>query len=216
MNIDHADYAEIIRLLLNLIRFGVIAEADYDNPRVRVNVGGNITNWRPWAAHRAGDTQTWCPPSVGEQVILFSPEGDFNQSVAFPAIYSDQAKPPSSNPAHHTTKYRDGAVIQYDSDAHALTATLPSGSRAVVKADQVTSDAPDTVCTGNLTVAKNLIVNGMSQLNAGMAVQPGEGGRAATIQGKLTVSDDVVISGMSVTGHKHFVVAVGADSEVPK
>ncbi|PRC90973.1 phage baseplate assembly protein V [Solimicrobium silvestre] len=211
-----SDLSDLLRLILNLIRFGSIAEVDYDAQKVRVLVGKNLTDWRPWATQRAGDTQTWWPPTKGEQVILFSPEGDFNQSILFPAVYSEHAKPPSTNPAHHTTKYPDGAIIQYDHEAHALTAILPSGSSALVKADKVTSDAKETLCTGNLTVAKNLIVNGMSSLNAGMAVLPGTDGAAASIQGKLNVSDDVIAKGISLTGHKHPVIALGADSGVAK
>lgn len=212
----NAHQSDLLRLILNLIRFGSIADVDVDAQKVRVQVGNNMTDWRPWATGRAGDAQTWWPPSKGEQVILFSPEGDFNQSIAFLAAYTDAAKPPSTNPAHHTTKYADGAVIQYDSAAHSLTAILPSGSNATIKADQVTADAPDTICTGNLTVQKNLIVNGMSSLNAGMAVLPGKDGQAASVQGKLNVSDDVTVNGISVTGHKHPVIAVGTDTGVAK
>lgn len=210
------DLSELLRLLLNVIRIGTIADADYAGQRVRVDVGGNVTDWRPWATYRAGDAQTWWPPGIGEQVILLSPEGDLNQAIAFPAIYSNKAKPPSTNPAHHTTQYADGAVIQYDSAAHTLTAILPTGSSATIKADQITADAPDTTCTGNLTVQKNLVVNGMSSLNAGMAVLPGEGGQPASIRGKLNVTDDINVNGISVTGHKHLVIAIGADTGVAK
>lgn len=210
------DFAELLRLILNLIRFGTIADVDFAEPRVRVNVSGNTTDWRPWATLRAGNAQTWFPPSIGEQVILFSPEGDLNQSIAFPAVYSDKAKPPSTDPAHHTTKYVDGAVIQYDSKAHALTAILPDGSSAMIKADQVTADALDTTCTGNLTVQKNLVVNGLSSLNSGLAVLADKDGQPSTIQGKLNVTEDVNVNGISVTGHKHLVIAVGADTGVAK
>jgi phage baseplate assembly protein V len=209
------DYSELLRLILNLIRFGSIAEVDCDAQRVRVNVGGNLTDWRPWLTQRAGNAQTWWPPSKGEQVIVLSPEGDFNQCVVMPAIYSDATQPPSTNPAHHTTKYSDGAVIQYDSDAHALTALLPGGSTAVIQADVVIADAPNTICSGNLIVQKNLIVNGLSSLNAGLAVLPGSDGAPASIQGVLKVSENIIVDGISVTGHTHPVLAVGADTGLP-
>jgi phage baseplate assembly protein V len=206
------DYTELLRLILNLIRFGSIAEVDCDAQRVRVNVGGNLTDWRPWLTARAGDVQTWWPPSVGEQVILLSPEGDFNQSVVIPAVYSNLAKQPSTNSAHHTINYADGAVVQYDNSTHALTATLPGGSTAIVKANTVISDSANTLCTGNLIVQKNLIVNGLSSLNAGLAVLPGNDGAPASIQGSLKVTEDVIVNGISLTAHKHPVHAVGADT----
>lgn len=209
------DYSELLRLILNLIRFGSIAEVDCGTQRVRVNVGENLTDWRPWLTLRAGDAQTWWPPSVGEQVIVLSPEGDFNQCVVMPAIYSDSAQPPSTNPAHHTTNYSDGAVIQYDSDAHALTAILPGGSTAIIEADVVISDAPNTICMGNLIVQKNLIVNGLSSLNAGFDVLPGKDGAPASVQGLLKVTEDVIVDGIGLTGHTHPVLAVGADTGTP-
>lgn len=157
----NAELNELFRLVTNLIRFGTVAEVDYHTQRVRVQTGNNLTDWRPWLTLRAGTTQTWCPPSVGEQVILLSPEGDLMQSVVFPSVYSEQFSTPSNNPSHHTVRYPDGTVVQYDSGIHQLTAVIPNGT-ATVTADQVTSNAPETICTGNLTVQKNLIVNGFS------------------------------------------------------
>jgi len=175
MHCMNAELSELLRLILNLIRIGTIADIDYDLQRVRVKVGDNTTAFRPWGVFRAGDAQTWWPPSMGEQVILLSPEGNFDNAVVWPAVYSDKSPPPSTNPAHHTTRYKDGAVVQYDNVAHALTATLPDGTSVSAVPGKVTSNAEDTLCTGNLTVEKNLTVNGFSALNAGMNVKAGKG-----------------------------------------
>ncbi|MGS0740442.1 phage baseplate assembly protein V [Glaciimonas sp. GG7] len=208
-----ADISELFRLILNLIRLGTIAEIDHDTQRVRVRVGNNLTNWRPWITARAGTAQTWWPPSLGEQIILLSPEGDFENGVILSAVYSDQFAPPSTNPAHHTTRYSDGAIVQYDSATHALTATLPDGTSVTVLPGCVTSNAEDTICTGNLTVEKNLIVNGLSSLNAGMAVSAGaDGGTAAVIKGQLNASGDIVARGISLTGHTHGGIERGGDN----
>ena len=208
------EFNELFRLLLNLIRLGTIAEVDCAAQRVRVTVGNNLTDWRPWVTARAGMTRTWCPPTVGEQVILLSPEGDFMQSVVLPAVYSAPFPAPTTHPAHHATHYPDGAMIHYDSDAHALTAVIPG--TVVVTAERVTSNAPETICTGDLIVQKNLIVNGMSSLNAGVSVQS-ESGVAAVIQGSLVASQDVVARGISLTGHTHGGVQPGGNAtEVPK
>ncbi|MEB0177015.1 phage baseplate assembly protein V [Undibacterium sp. CCC3.4] len=204
-----ADRSELLRLLLNLIRLGRIVECDYAQQRARVLVGKNLTDWRPWLTERAGDTQTWWAPSEGEQVLVLSPEGDFNQSVIVGAIYSDRGAAPSSNPAQHLSHYQDDASISYDWQSHTLSAVLPAGSHAFIKADQVTADAPETTCTGNLTVQKNLIVNGMSMLNAGMAVLPGATGDSARIEGRLTVSADVEVSGISLVAHRHGGIQAG-------
>jgi phage baseplate assembly protein gpV len=82
----------------------------------------------------------------------------------------------------------------------------------------VTSNAEETVCTGNLTVAKNLTVNGFAALNAGMNVQAGkDGGPAAMIQGIMRATVDVIASSISLVKHKHGKVKQGDDeSDGPK
>jgi len=207
-----ADYSELLRLILNLIRFGTIADINHDTQRVRVKVGENVTTWRPWITFRAGDAQTWFPPSMGEQVIVLSPEGDFANAAILPAIYSDKYKSPSTNPAHNTTRYKDGTVVQYDSNAHTLTATLSDGTSVALAPGKVTSNAEDTECTGNLLVQKNLTVNGFAALNAGMNVQAGKvGGPAAVVQGIIQATLDVVAAGISLVKHPHGGVKKGED-----
>jgi phage baseplate assembly protein V len=213
-----ADYSDLLRLILNLIRFGTIADINHDTQRVRVKVGENVTTWRPWITFRAGDAQTWFPPSLGEQVIVLSPEGDFANAAILPAIYSDKYKSPSTNPEHNTTRYKDGTVVQYDSAAHTLTATLSDGTSVTLAPSKVTSNAEDTECTGNLLVQKNLVVNqnltvnGMSALNAGMNVKAAKaGGPAAVVQGIIQATMDVVAAGISLVKHPHGGVKKGED-----
>ncbi|MFJ2988334.1 phage baseplate assembly protein V [Collimonas sp. NPDC087041] len=207
-----ADLSELLRLLLNLIRFGTIADIDYDIQRVRVRVGGNLTTWRPWITLRAGDAQSWFPPSLGEQVIVLSPEGELTNAVILLALYSDKSGPPSTNPAHHTTRYVDGTVVQYDSTTHTLSATLPDGTSITVAPGKVTSNAEDTECTGNLLVQKNLIVNGSAALNGGMNVKAGkEGGPAAMVQGVIQATVDMIANSISLVKHPHGGVKKGDD-----
>lgn len=207
---DHLT-AEINRCLQNLIRLGVVAEVDHDNARARVTSGDLTTGWLPWLTQRAGDAVTWWAPSVGEQVVILSPGGDLAAGVMMSGIYSNAVGAPSASPSIATTHYPDGAVIEYDHASHALSATLPGGSSATVtatsvvaNADQVTSNAPETTCTGNLTVENNLTVNGHSSLNAGLSVSgSGGGGSAAVINGSVQVSDDVTAAGISLIHHVH-------------
>lgn len=212
------DISELLRLILNMIRVGAVIDIDYDAQLVRVQVGKNTPTWRPWAVYRAGDAQTWWPPSLGEQVILLSPEGNFDNAVILPALYSNKFQPPSTNPAHHTTRYKDGAVVQYDSATHALTATLPGGTSVSAVPGTVTSNATETICTGNLTVEKNLTVNGFAALNAGMNVKAGKGGGAAAIvEGVMRATVDVIAKAVSLVSHPHGGVKKGDDdTEGPK
>ena len=164
MHCMNVDLSDLLRLLQNLIRLGTIAEVKGAKARVRLRPT-LATEWLNWAAPRAGSTRTWSAPTMGEQVIVFSPGGDLTRGIIVPALYSQEFDAPESSDSIHTTHYADGAVVQYDHAAHALTANLPGGS-ATITADKVTSNAPSTICTGNLTAMKNLIVNGATALTA--------------------------------------------------
>lgn len=205
----NAAVSELQRLLENLIRFGTILEVKDD--LCRVKSGKLESTWIRWISLRAGNVKTWWQPSIGEQGIMFSPSGDTTAAVVLVGIYSDDNPAPSLDPNLHRTDYPDGAVIDYDFGNHVLKATLPAGSKAIItanditaNADTVTSNAPLTTCTGDLVVEKNLTVNGLSAMNAGMTVKAGAGGGAAAqIQGTLESTDDLIANGISLINHVH-------------
>lgn len=119
--------AELLRLIQNLIRLGTIAEVDHDAARVRVKSGDLLTGWLPWADARAGTTRTWSPPTIGEQVLVFAPGGDTENSVALTALYQTAHPAPSSSADVFHAAMPDGAVFEYDHATHRMTAqTGPS------------------------------------------------------------------------------------------
>ncbi|WP_287031349.1 phage baseplate assembly protein V, partial [Pseudomonas sp. UBA6310] len=83
-------FAELARLIENLVRLGTIAEVQVTPPRVRVQTGTLTTAWLPWLALRAGTAKEWDPPTVGEQVVLLSPSGVLSQGVAVTGLFSDE------------------------------------------------------------------------------------------------------------------------------
>ncbi|PHV52187.1 oxidoreductase [Janthinobacterium sp. BJB301] len=206
----NADLSDLLRLLQNLIRLGTIAEVK--GAKARVRLGPTLTTeWLKWATPRAGSTRTWSAPTVSEQFIVFSPGGDLTRGIILPALYSQEFDAPETSDSIHTTHYPDGAVVQYDHAAHALTATLPGGT-ATITADKVTSNAPSTICTGDLTVMKNLIVNGATALNGGVNAKPGaSGGVAMAVQGTVKASEDVLAGAISLAKHAHGGVKAGGD-----
>ncbi len=134
--------AELARLIENLIRFGTVAEVQVKPPRVRVKSGDITTAWRPWLNLRAGADREWDPPTVGEQVVLFSPSGNLAQGVALTGLFSDQIPANGDREGLHRRTYRDGAVIEYDSIAKHLRATLPGTAEVIAEGDiDVTSNA---------------------------------------------------------------------------
>jgi phage baseplate assembly protein V len=226
-----ADIAELTRLLNNLIRIGTIAEIDYVAVRARVRLGPTLlSDWRPWAAQRAGNAQTWWAPSKGEPIVFLSPGGDLARGVITQSLYSEAAPAPSHSPNVSRTNYPDGAYVQYDHGNHAMEAILPADSSATLTADsitvnastvtanaqKITCNAPDTTCTGDLTVGGNLAVAGSSALNGGANVKAGKSGKAMHVDGVIEATKDVIANGKSGFGHTHDVFGVGAPTSTPK
>ncbi len=172
--------AEILRLLENLIRFGTVAEVRHAPPRVRVKTGELTTTWLPWLAFRAGADQEWDPPTVGEQVLLLSPSGQLANGVAITGLFSDNIPANGDRAGLHRRTYSDGAVIEYDSKSHHLSAVLPAGGTT------------DIVSDGGIHIVGPIT-------HEGDYTQTGN----QTITGLVKVSLDVVAAGISLVQHPH-------------
>ena len=182
------DLAALSRMLENLIRFGVIAAVQMEPPRVKVKTGTLTTAWLPWLALRAGADQEWDPPTVEEQVILFSPSGQLANGVVITGLPSDHIPANGNRAGLHRRTYADGAVIEYDSVAHHLNATLPdSGTTSLVSKGGINIIGP---------------INHLGDYN-----QTGN----QNVVGRVDVSEDVVAAGVSLVNHLTTGVKQGDD-----
>lgn len=137
------DYSvtELERRMANLIRVGTIAEADYDAARVRVRSGKQLSGWLPWMVQRAGPDRTWWAPEIGEQVLVFAPDGEPANGVVLGAIYQAAHPAPENRETIHSVHYQDGTRLSYDREAHHLTITA-QGPITVVATGPVVVQAP--------------------------------------------------------------------------
>jgi phage baseplate assembly protein V len=181
------DYATLARLIENLIRFGIIAAVQMKPPRVRVKTGALTTGWLPWIAPRAGVDREWNPPTVNEQVILFSPSGQLGNGIVLTGLFSDHLPANGDREGLHRRTYRDGTVIEYDSISHHLNATLPKDG------------------TTNLISQGGIHIVGPIT-HEGDYTQTGN----QTITGKITASVDVVAANISLVKHPHGGVISGS------
>lgn len=169
-----ATLQDILRLLRNLIRTGVIVEVDLDDGRCRVQTGGITTDWLQWLTARAGHSRLWWAPSVGEQVLLLAVGGELDTAFVLPGIFSDDFPAPSASADALHIDFPDGAVMEYEPETGALTvsgiktadvtasdsitATVPL---VTVKAEtRITLDSPEVVCTNKLTTATLEVTKG--------------------------------------------------------
>lgn len=186
--------ADLARRVANMIRTGRVAEVDHAGPRVRVQSGELLTEWLPWQTRRAGNTRTWDPPTVGEQVMILSPSGEPAAGIVIPALYCLEHPAPDASPNTHVIQFPDGAIIAYDHASHAFDLTGVATVR--VAADMsITLDSPYTHITGQLEV------DDLITYHSGM-VGEGGGGNAVTITGDF-VHEQGVLSSNGVVLHTH-------------
>lgn len=168
------------RLIGNLMRLGTIESLDLAQGTVRVRVGEIVTGDIPFAAPRAGAVRIWSPPSIGEQVMLFCPEGDVEAGVILGALFCDAHPAPTAD-ASCLIDFPDGTRITYDPAGHKLSIAIGGGGAAEITAP------------GGLTLNADVRING--KLDA---------------TGKITSADDVIGGGKSLKGHKHLQVQPGS------
>ena len=182
------DLAALARLLENLIRFGVIAAVQMEPPRVQVTTGKLTTAWLPWLAGRAGSDREWDAPTVGEQVILLSPSGQLANGIVVTGVFSDHIPANGNRAGLHRRTYADGTVIEYDSVAHHLNATLADGGTT------------NLISKGGINLVGDIT-------HQGDYIQTGN----QTVTGQVQVSIDVIAAGVSLVKHPHGGVKAGGD-----
>ncbi|WP_024554320.1 phage baseplate assembly protein V [Franconibacter helveticus 513] len=183
-------FAELYRLLLNLIRNGVVIEVDSENWLCRVQTGELQTTWLNWLTMRAGRSKTWWRPSVGEQVVLLSIGGDLTTAFVLPAIYSKDNPPPSMSEDAQVTSFPDGGWIEYE----------PESGRYLVKAGaNIVFEAPESI---QLKTSEFVVDADRTRINS-----------EVVINGDVTQSGGSMSSnGVVVHTHKHSGVERGSSN----
>ncbi len=171
--------------LATLIRIGTVTAVDLAAARCRVRYGdpddddpGESPMIR-WLTPRAGQTRVWSPPSVGEQVILLSPDGQIGGAVALCGLVQN-AFPPLGSTLAEAIEFADGARLTYDPEASALTAILPAGATAEIEA------------TGGITLRGPVMIEGDVTIQG-----------AVDVSQTVTAATDVFADGISLVDHIH-------------
>ena len=186
----NAQLTEIMRLITNLIRTGVVTEVDRENWLCRVQTGELVTNWISWLTLRAGNARTWWSPSPGEQVVLLSMGGNLETAFALPAIYSNEFAPPSDSENASVTEHPDGGRFEYEPHSGRW---FVSGIKSMV----IEADDNITLKTGELVVEA-----GRTSINSDVVINGG------VTQGGGAMSSN----GIVVDSHGHTGVKSGGDT----
>jgi len=139
--------SDLYRRMENIVCRGRIAEMDADEARVRVSIGDNLTDWLPWLTLRAGLDRSWAAPSAGEQVLVLSESGDFNNGVVLFGIYQSAHPAPSDDPDENLMEFEDGAKFTYHKGTHAAEVTLPDAGEIMLKVGRSSISVKDDAIT---------------------------------------------------------------------
>lgn len=164
------------RTIGDLLRPGKIESVDLQAGKAVVSFGEQTTPPIDWLMN-VGDTTIWIPPTVGQQVMVLTPEGDAEQAVILNGLPSSMFAPLFLE-LKNAIRFSDGAQVTYDPEASQLDVETP-GKVSITAPGGVTITA-DTRIVGKLDVT----------------------GDISTPQ-KVTGQTDVIFAGRSAVGHKH-------------
>ena len=129
---------EMQRQLSKCLTVGIVSEIK--GHEVRVTIGRNTTPFIPCSTLRAGGIKIYAMPSLGEQVIVLSPGGSYENAIVGHSLFCD---------AYEEPKEGGGDLLL---EAH--------GTTIKVSAEGVTITATKTRIMGDVEVSGEVSVTG--------------------------------------------------------
>lgn len=167
--------------------------APADDPELET---GWMPIWSPWVGNQWG---LYCPPQVGDQVLVLFEEGDVERGVCIGGLFSDVDRPLSGVPSKEFwLVHESGSSLKFTNDGSValnvqkdLTATVAGNATVNVTGD-INSQAANWTHTGPLHVT--------GDINCDQTV---------------TATTDVVGGGKSLKSHTHSGVTTGTGDTGP-
>lgn len=102
--------AELERRESGIMRHGTVAQIDAQKHLVRLKFGDDVNGapfLSPWIPYGqiAGALKVHAPPSVGQQLTMMAPNGDWRQAVAMPLTWSQNNASPSQSANENVITY---------------------------------------------------------------------------------------------------------------
>lgn len=95
----------------NMFREGVVKSVDFEKGLAVVEAHGLETKPVPWL-EQAGAVNEWTPLSVGQRVLLASPNGDPGRAVIMRGGFTDDVRPPHRVGAEKRTMIGECSITQ--------------------------------------------------------------------------------------------------------
>lgn len=116
-----------------MLKFGVVTATDPTTCRVRVQYKDNESvesYWLAVAQRKTFGDRDYHMPDVGEHVACLI-DAHNEEGVVLGAIYSAADPAPVADQDKRHLAFKDGAVFEYDREAHRLTVTMPDGQARI-------------------------------------------------------------------------------------
>ncbi len=157
---------------MNLL-FGTIVEQDLGSQQHKYRVRLATSELSPWITALllfAGSQRHNQALSVNTQVVLVL--SDY-EGIILGAINDVNHPATNDRDTVNRTVFDDGAVLEYDSVKHQLSAVLPAGGSVNLMSDGGITLVGDITLTGKITASGDVVAGGISLINH---IHPGDSG----------------------------------------
>jgi phage baseplate assembly protein V len=157
--------AEYERRMDNMVRHGKVTDVDTKKHLARIEIGERDgkplkSAWIPYG-QVAGEYKSHRPPTKGQQMTMFAPNGEVRQAMLLPFTWSDDNKAPSDKEDEHVDTYGDKFKIVRKKDHLSFTVDKSSitfepgkitvnvdGSKTVWTKENITNTSPEVKDVG--------------------------------------------------------------------
>lgn len=149
-----------------MYRRGIVSELDPATGRARVEFqdrDGVASWWLNVNQPAASASKVYAMPDLGAQVNCLV-DKNAEEGCILGALYSDEDRPPITDPRHQHGALEGGLVFDYDRDTGALTISMPADMAVTAVNIQI---------TGNVSIKGDLTVDGSVTAKGGNLTHEG-------------------------------------------
>ncbi|MCH9780706.1 MAG: phage baseplate assembly protein V [Alphaproteobacteria bacterium] len=203
--------SDLNRRVQNMLRAGVVAEANPITGTCKVRSGELTTPWLPYFIPAAGAVRLYRVPSVGEAALVLSPGGTIDDGFVLCGLHTPTVPPDADILSDETIKINAPTILLVAEEALGITvqgnATVQASGGIALDAAQpiaITSESDVTLRAGGSTAIAStgpITINGESNATiafAGAATVSVDGNASFDVGGDAAIS---ATGSVEVTGN---------------
>ncbi|CUU72177.1 phage baseplate assembly protein V [Campylobacter hyointestinalis] len=194
-----------------MITLGTICEVEASKSLVKVNYQGTISKFIPYLQKANSYKQSFTPPRVGEQVVLYECSNGSLKFCEGAICTKTDSEPSTSSPTKEITRYEDGTIVSYDTSNSTMEILNPKTLNLSVQNDvNITCKSANIIAEATTITSPSVMIKGNTTIEGTINTTGSGGGAGAiTMNGTLNLSGDLVVGGNisdsrgDLTGHSH-------------